>query len=100
MFGACSAERMFSSTPCSAEHLFMLGEQCSGLALDICPVAAEDIYRALIEDITVAGWRPAVGPLSSETGQMSAAKTGLMSAVETRKILKSQMRRLALNHQK
>ena len=35
-----------------------------------------------------------------ETGQMSAAETGQMSAVETRQMLKSQIVRLALNHQK
>ena len=33
VFGACSAERMFSSNPVRAEHLFMFGEQCSGPAL-------------------------------------------------------------------
>ena len=33
VFGACSAERMFSSTHVRAEHLFMFGEQCSGPAL-------------------------------------------------------------------
>ena len=35
-----------------------------------------------------------------ETGQMSASATGQMSAVETRQMLKSQIVRLALNHQK
>ena len=35
-----------------------------------------------------------------ETGQMFAAETGHMSAFETRNVLKSQIVRLALNHQK
>ena len=33
VFGACSAERMFSSNPVRAEHLLMFGEQCSGPTL-------------------------------------------------------------------
>ena len=39
VFGACSVERMFSSTHVRAEHLFVFGEHCSGPALRQEPFA-------------------------------------------------------------